>query len=186
MSEPTDNPMRHRPLGIVMRSIVILLALVGMLLTGFLFYESFENSGVPGCGPGSGCNTVLSSEWSTVAGIPITELMPADRVEALVQRTRAGGAEIVKLLKEGSAYYAPSAAVVEMIDAILHDRKKILPCAAHLNGEYGVQGLYAGVPVKLGGAGVEEIVSIELQAEEKAAFQRSVDAVKELVASLPL
>ena len=135
---------------------------------------------------GHGDTMVPLPRYSTVAGIPITELMPADRIEALVQRTRAGGAEIVKLLKDGSAYYAPSAAVVEMIDAIVHDRKKILPCAAHLNGEYGVQGLYAGVPVKLGGAGVEEIVSIELQAEEKAAFQRSVDAVKELVASLPL
>ena len=120
--------------------------------------------------------------YSTVAGIPITELIEPTRLEALVQRTRDGGAEIVKHLKTGSAYYAPSAATVEMVEAILKDKKKILPCAAYLNGEYGIHGLYVGVPVKLGSKGIEQIIEIKLTTEEKTALDKSVAAVKELVA----
>jgi malate dehydrogenase len=116
-----------------------------------------------------------------VAGIPITELMDATTVGKLVQRTRDGGAEIVKHLKTGSAYYAPSAAVTEMVEAILKDKKKILPCAAYLAGEYGIKGLYVGVPVKLGSKGIEQIVEIKLTSQEKAELDRSAEAVKELV-----
>jgi len=116
-----------------------------------------------------------------VAGIPITELIEPTRLEQLVQRTRDGGAEIVKYLKTGSAYYAPSAAVTEMVEAILKDKKKILPCAAYLEGEYGINGLYVGVPCKLGSAGIEEIIQIKLTADEQAALQKSADSVKELV-----
>jgi malate dehydrogenase len=129
---------------------------------------------------GHGDTMVPLPRYSTVAGIPITELIAADRVEALVQRTRDGGAEIVKHLKTGSAYYAPSAAVVEMVEAILKDKKKILPCAAYLQGEYGISGLYVGVPCKLGAKGLEGIIEIKLTAEEQAALQRSADSVKEL------
>jgi malate dehydrogenase len=118
--------------------------------------------------------------YSTVAGIPITELMDAATVERLVQRTRDGGAEIVKHLKTGSAYYAPSAAAVEMVEAILKDKKKILPCAAYLEGEYGIHGLFVGVPCKLGERGLEQIIEIKLTKEEAAALQKSADAVKEL------
>jgi malate dehydrogenase len=106
--------------------------------------------------------------------------MPKDQLEAIIQRTRDGGAEIVKYLKQGSAYYAPSAAVVEMIDAIFLDRKKILPCAAYLEGEYGIKGLYVGLPVKLGAKGIEQIIQIKLTADEQAALNKSADAVKEL------
>src|ERR1700744_5191984 len=120
--------------------------------------------------------------YSTVAGIPITELIPKDRLDAIVQRTRDGGAEIVKYLKTGSAYYAPSAAAVEMVEAILKDKKKILPCAAYLEGEYGINGLYVGVPCKLGAAGLEEIIQIKLTPEEDAALKKSAEAVKELCA----
>ena len=120
--------------------------------------------------------------YSTVAGIPITELMDADTIERLVQRTRDGGAEIVKHLKTGSAYYAPSAAAVEMVEAILKDKKKILPCAAYLEGEYGIHGLYVGVPCKLGARGLEQIIEIKLTDEEAAALKKSADAVKELCA----
>jgi malate dehydrogenase len=102
-------------------------------------------------------------------------------VDRLVQRTRDGGAEIVKYLKTGSAYYAPSAAVAEMVEAILKDKKKILPCAAYLRGEYGINGLYVGVPVKLGAKGIEQIIEIKLTAEEKAGLDNSAAAVKELV-----
>src|SRR5262249_32167081 len=123
---------------------------------------------------------------STVAGIPITDLLPADKIQALVTRTANGGAEIVAFLKSGSAYYAPGAATVEMIEAILKDKKKILPCAAYLDGQYGVNGLYVGVPVKLGRRGVESIVEIKLTAEENAAFQKSAGAVRELVDKLKL
>jgi malate dehydrogenase len=119
--------------------------------------------------------------YSTVAGIPITELMDKATVDRLVQRTRDGGAEIVKYLKTGSAYYAPSAAVAEMVEAILKDKKKILPCAAYLQGEYGINGLYVGVPVKLGAKGIEQIIEIKLTAEEKAGLDNSAAAVKELV-----
>src|ERR1700751_545362 len=120
--------------------------------------------------------------YSTVAGIPITELMDAARLEELVQRTRDGGAEIVKYLKTGSAYYAPSAATVEMGEAILKDKNKILPYAAYLQGEYGIDGYYIGVPCKLGAAGLEKIIEIKLMPEEDAALKKSAAAVKELCA----
>jgi malate dehydrogenase len=118
--------------------------------------------------------------YSTVAGIPITELIEKTKLDALVQRTRDGGAEIVKYLKTGSAYYAPSAAATEMAEAILKDKKKILPCAAFLQGEYGINGLYVGVPCKLGAKGLEQIIEIKLTAEEKAGLDKSAAAVKEL------
>ena len=129
---------------------------------------------------GHGDTMVPLPRYSTVAGIPITELIAPDRLAALVQRTRDGGAEIVKHLKTGSAYYAPSAAAVEMVEAILKDKKKILPCAVYLQGEYGINGLYVGVPVKLGEKGVEQVIEIKLTPEEQAALNRSADAVKEL------
>jgi malate dehydrogenase len=131
---------------------------------------------------GHGDTMVPLPRYSTVAGIPITELIEKTKLEALVQRTRDGGAEIVKYLKTGSAYYAPSAAVTEMVEAILKDKKKILPCAAYLEGEYGIKGLYVGVPVKLGAKGIEQIVEIKLTADEQAALNKSAEAVKELVA----
>jgi malate dehydrogenase len=130
---------------------------------------------------GHGDTMVPLPRYSTVAGIPITELIEKSRLEALVQRTRDGGAEIVKYLKTGSAYYAPSAAATEMVEAILKDKKKILPCAAYLQGEYGINGLYVGVPVKLGAKGIEQIIEIKLTAEEKAGLDKSAAAVKELV-----
>jgi len=130
---------------------------------------------------GHGDTMVPLPRYSTVAGIPVTELIAPDRLAQLVQRTRDGGAEIVKYLKTGSAYYAPSAAATEMVEAILKDKKKILPCAAYLEGEYGIQGLFVGVPVKLGAKGIEQIVQIKLSPEEQAALQKSADAVKELV-----
>jgi malate dehydrogenase len=130
---------------------------------------------------GHGDTMVPLPRYSTVAGIPITDLMDANTIERLVQRTRDGGAEIVKYLKTGSAYYAPSAAVTEMIEAILKDKKKILPCAAYLEGEYGLKGLFVGVPCKLGARGIEQIIEIKLTAEEKAALDRSAGAVQELV-----
>jgi malate dehydrogenase len=130
---------------------------------------------------GHGDTMVPLPRYSTVAGIPITDLMDANTIERLVQRTRDGGAEIVKYLKSGSAYYAPSAAVTEMIEAILKDKKKILPCAAYLEGEYGLKGLFVGVPCKLGVRGIEQIIEIKLTAEEKAALDRSAGAVQELV-----
>src|ERR1039457_1533526 len=130
---------------------------------------------------GHGDTMVPLPRYSTVAGIPITELMDAATVERLVQRTRDGGAEIVKYLKTGSAYYAPSAAVTEMVEAILKDKKKILPCAAYLEGEYGIKGLYVGVPAKLGAKGIEKVIKIKLTPEEKAELDKSAAAVKELV-----
>ena len=130
---------------------------------------------------GHGDTMVPLPRYSTVAGIPITEWMDKATVDRLVERTRDGGAEIVKYLKTGSAYYAPSAAVAEMVEAILKDKKKILPCAAYLQGEYGINGLYVGVPVKLGAKGIEQIIEIKLTAEEKAGLDRSAAAVKELV-----
>jgi malate dehydrogenase len=131
---------------------------------------------------GHGDTMVPLPRYSTVAGIPITELIAQDRLEALVQRTRDGGAEIVKHLKTGSAFYAPSAAVTEMVEAILKDKKKILPCAAYLQGEYGIDGFYIGVPCKLGAAGLEKIIEIKLAPEEEAALKKSAAAVKELCA----
>ncbi|HKN31780.1 MAG TPA: malate dehydrogenase [Terriglobales bacterium] len=130
---------------------------------------------------GHGDTMVPLPRYSTVAGIPITELMDSSTLERLVQRTRDGGAEIVKYLKTGSAYYAPSAAVTEMVEAILKDKKKILPCAAYLEGEYGLQGLFVGVPCKLGTRGIEQIIEIKLTPQEKAALEKSAGAVKELV-----
>jgi malate dehydrogenase len=131
---------------------------------------------------GHGDTMVPLARYSTVAGIPITELLDATTVEKLIQRTRDGGAEIVKYLKTGSAYYAPSAAVTEMVEAILKDKKKILPCAAYLEGEYGMRGLFVGVPVKLGAKGIEQIVEIKLTPQEKSELDRSAASVKELVA----
>lgn len=133
---------------------------------------------------GHGDTMVPLPRYSTVAGIPITELIPADRIDAIVERTRNGGAEIVGLLKTGSAYYAPASAAVEMAEAILKDKKKILPCAAYLEGEYGINNLFIGVPVKLGANGVEEIIQIELKDEEKKALNNSAAAVKTLVDDL--
>jgi len=118
---------------------------------------------------------------TTIGGVPVAQLIEASRLEEIVQRTRDGGAEIVGLLKTGSAYYAPSAAVAQMIEAILLDRKEILPCAAYLEGEYGIDGLYAGVPVKLGAGGIEEILEVELTDAEAAALKASADSVQELV-----
>ncbi len=129
---------------------------------------------------GHGDTMVPLPRYSTVAGIPITELMSQERIDALVDRTRNGGAEIVKLLKTGSAYYAPSAAAVEMTESILKDKKKILPCAAYLEGEYGCNKLFMGVPVKLGANGIEEVIEIKLTDTEQAALAHSADAVQEL------
>src|SRR5579862_3870530 len=133
---------------------------------------------------GHGDDMVPLPRYSTVAGIPLPDLLPKERIDAIVERTRKGGAEIVNLLKTGSAYYAPSAAAVEMVEAILKDKKKILPCAVYLEGEYGIKGLYVGVPVKLGAKGVEEIIQIKLSAEENASLQKSAGSVKELVTVL--
>jgi malate dehydrogenase len=133
---------------------------------------------------GHGDDMVPLPRYSTVAGIPLPDLLPKEKIDAIVDRTRKGGAEIVNLLKTGSAYYAPSAAVVEMVEAILKDKKKILPCAAYLEGEYGIKGLYVGVPVKLGARGVEQIIEIKLTPEENAALQKSAASVRELVSVL--
>jgi malate dehydrogenase len=133
---------------------------------------------------GHGDTMVPLPRYSSVAGIPITELMPKERIEALVQRTRNGGAEIVSLLKTGSAYYAPASAAVEMAESILKDKKKVLPCAAYLEGEYGIRDLFIGVPVKLGARGVEQVMEIKLSAEESAALQKSAAAVQELKTAL--
>ena len=133
---------------------------------------------------GHGDDMVPLARYSTVAGIPLPDLLSQERIDAIVTRTRKGGAEIVNLLKTGSAYYAPSAAAVEMVEAILKDKKKILPCAAYLEGEYGVKGLYVGVPVKLGARGIEQIIEIKLTPEEKAALDKSANSVRELVGVL--
>jgi malate dehydrogenase len=130
---------------------------------------------------GHGDTMVPVPRYTTVAGIPVGELMPKDKLDAIIDRTRKGGAEIVNYLKTGSAFYAPSAAAVEMVEAIFYDRKKILPCAAYLEGEYGINGLFVGVPVKLGKNGIERIIQVKLTAEEQAALRKSADAVKELV-----
>ena len=128
---------------------------------------------------GHGDTMVPLPRYSTVSGIPITELLPKETIDRLSARARNGGAEIVKLLNT-SAWYAPSSSIVEMVDVILNDRKKILPCAAYLEGEYGINGLYVGVPVKLGGGGVEQVIEISLTNDERAALHRSAAAVKEL------
>ena len=119
--------------------------------------------------------------YATVGGIPITELLPQDTIDRLVQRTRQGGGEIVQLLKAGSAYYAPSAAITQMAEAVLLDKKRILPCCAYLDGEYGIKGLYVGVPVKLGANGLEEIIEIRLTEDERAALNKSAENVREMV-----
>ena len=133
---------------------------------------------------GHGDTMVPLPRFSTVAGVPITELIPATRIEEMVTRTRNGGAEIVSLLKTGSAYYAPASAAVEMAESILKDKKKILPCAAYLTGEYGISSLFVGVPVKLGAKGIEQIIELKLSAEEQQALKKSASAVQELVDSM--
>ena len=133
---------------------------------------------------GHGDSMVPLPRFSTVAGIPLPELLPAEKIQAMVDRTRNGGAEIVGLLKTGSAFFAPSASAVQMAESMLKDKKRILPCAAYCDQEYGVGGYYVGVPAKLGGAGVEEVIEINLLPEEKEHFQKSVDAVKNLVAKM--
>lgn len=135
---------------------------------------------------GHGDTMVPLARYSTVAGIPITELIEPDKLEALITRTRNGGAEIVKYLKTGSAFYAPSASAVEMVEAILKDKKKILPCAVYLEGEYGIKGLFVGVPVKLGANGIEKIIEIKLTADEQSALNKSADSVKELITVIGL
>jgi len=129
---------------------------------------------------GHGDSMVPLPRYTTVAGIPITKLMPQEAIDRIVQRTRKAGGEIVALLKTGSAYYSPSAAAVQMAEAILKDKKRILPCAAYLEGEYGISGVYVGVPIKLGGGGVEQIIEVELTEEESAALKKSAEAVREL------
>ncbi|MCK4963615.1 MAG: malate dehydrogenase, partial [Dehalococcoidia bacterium] len=130
---------------------------------------------------GHGDTMVAISRLTTVGGIPITELLPKDKIDAIVERTVKGGGEIVSLLKTGSAYYAPSAAVAQMVDAIIFDKKKILPCAAYLDGEYGIAGAFVGVPVKLGANGIEQIIELKLTPDESEALKHSVEAVRELV-----
>jgi malate dehydrogenase len=130
---------------------------------------------------GHGDTMVPLARLSSVAGVPLPRLIPADRLAQIVQRTRDGGAEIVNLLKQGSAYYAPSASVLQMIDSIVLDKKMIMPCSVYLEGEYGINGLFVGVPVKLGAAGVEEIVQLDLTDDERAQLQKSADSVRELI-----
>jgi malate dehydrogenase len=133
---------------------------------------------------GHGDDMTPLPRYSTVAGIPLPDLLPKERIDAIVERTRKGGIEIVNLLKTGSAYYAPSAAVFDMVEAILKDKKKILPCAVYLEGEYGINGLFVGVPVKLGAGGAEEIIQIKLTPEENKELQKSAASVRELVSVL--
>jgi malate dehydrogenase len=135
---------------------------------------------------GHGDTMVPLPRYSTVAGIPITELLPKEKIDAIVQRTRDGGIEVVNLLKSGSAYYAPASSVVQMVQAILLDEHKILPCAVYLEGEYGHKGIFLGVPVQLGAGGMEKVIPIKMTAEETAALDKSAAAVKELIAKLPL
>ena len=130
---------------------------------------------------GHGDDMVPLVRYTTVGGIPITELMDDDQIQRLVVRARQGGGEIVALLKQGSAYYAPSASIAQMVEAVLLDKKRILPACAYLDGEYGIKGLCVGVPVKLGANGMEQIIEIQLTEEERAALQRSADSVKELI-----
>jgi malate dehydrogenase len=130
---------------------------------------------------GHGDTMVPISRYTTVSGIPISHFIPQDRLDAIIDRTRKGGGEIVKYLKTGSAYYAPSLAVAEMVESIVKDKKKILPCAAYLEGEYGIKGLYFGVPIKLGANGVEEIIEIDLTDEEKEMIKNSEGAVRSVI-----
>ena len=135
---------------------------------------------------GHGDDMVPLVSYTTVGGVPVGQLIPEERLEEIVQRARDGGAEIVGLLKTGSAFQAPSAAVVEMLEAILLDRKRILPCSAYVQGQYGIHDLYVGVPVKLGAGGVEEIVEIPLSADERAALHETAASVRGLVEALGL
>jgi malate dehydrogenase len=135
---------------------------------------------------GHGDQMVPVVSYTNVAGIPVSDLIPADRLAEIVQRTRDGGAEVVKLLKSGSAYYAPSASVCEMVDSIVLDQKRVLPCAAHLNGEFGLDGIFMGVPCRLGASGLEEIIKLELSDDERQQLHRSADAVRELVGVMGL
>jgi malate dehydrogenase len=135
---------------------------------------------------GHGDTMVPLPRYTTVASIPLPELLPKARIDAIIERTRNGGAEIVNLLKAGGAYYAPAAAIVRMVEAILKDKKQILPCAVYLEGEYGIRGVFAGVPVKLGAGGVEQVIELKLTAEESAALQKSAGSVRELVGVLGL
>jgi malate dehydrogenase len=130
---------------------------------------------------GHGDTMVPLARMCTVAGVPISQLLPAERIEQIVQRTRDGGAEIVNLLGTGSAYFAPSASVLQMVDSIMLDKKMIMPCAVYLQGEYGFHNIFVGVPVKLGAGGVEQVIEIELNEGERALLQKSADAVKELI-----
>lgn len=127
---------------------------------------------------GHGDEMVPLPRFSTIGGIPVSQFIPADRLEAIVQRTRKGGGEIVNLLKTGSAYYAPSAATAQMVEAVLRDKKRVLPCAAYLEGEYGLSDMYFGVPVVLGSGGVERIIELPLNDEEQAMVQKSAEAVR--------
>jgi malate dehydrogenase len=133
---------------------------------------------------GHGDEMVPLPRYSTVAGIPLPELMGPEKVDRIVERTRKGGGEIVALLKTGSAYYCPSAAAVQMVEAILLDKKRILPCSAYLQGEYGLSDMYFGVPVKLGSDGVEEIIEVKLTPEENAALEKSATSVKKSILEL--
>jgi malate dehydrogenase len=133
---------------------------------------------------GHGDTMVPMPSCTSVGGIPVSRLLDRERLEAIVERTRKGGAEIVGLLKTGSAYYAPAAAVTQMVEAIVRDKKRLLPCAAWCDKEYGVGGYYVGVPVILGAAGVERIIELDLDSQERADFQKSIDAVKELVTAM--
>jgi len=133
---------------------------------------------------GHGDTMVPLPRYTTVRGVPITQLLPPERVEALIERTRKGGGEIVALLKTGSAYYAPALGTTQMVEAVIKDKKRLLPCAAYCQGEYGIKDLYVGVPVIIGANGVEKIVEIELDDEEKAALQHSADAVRGLVEAM--
>jgi len=135
---------------------------------------------------GHGDDMVPLVRYTTVGGIPVTQLLPAERITALVERTRKGGGEIVALLKTGSAFYAPGAAVVQMVEAILKDKKRVLPVAAYLDGEYGERDIYVGVPAVIGAGGVERVLEIELNEEERAGFARSVASVRNLLAALNL
>jgi len=121
-----------------------------------------------------------------VGGIPLTELLPKDKIDAIIERTRKGGGEIVALLKTGSAYYATSAAVLEIVESVVKDKKRVLPCSAYLQGEYGYEGIYFGVPIKIGRKGVEKIFELELNAEEKEELRKSADAVKSTIAEIKL
>jgi malate dehydrogenase len=133
---------------------------------------------------GHGDTMVPMPSCTSVGGIPITRLLDPKRLEAIVERTRTGGAEIVGLLKTGSAYYAPAAATAQMVEAIIRDKKRVIPCAAYCDKEYGVGGYYVGVPIVLGAGGVERIIELELTTQEQADFQKSIAAVKELIAAM--